>query len=42
MSDVTRYIEHQEDHHKKISFQDEFISFLKKNGIAFDAEHLWD
>ncbi len=39
---VTRYIEHQQEHHRKISFQDEFISFLRKNGITFDPEHLWD
>ncbi len=39
---VTRYIQGQQEHHKKISFRDEFISFLRKNGIAFDPERLWD
>src|SRR5947208_16558528 len=31
---VTKYIASQEEHHKKHSFQDEFLAFLKKNGIA--------
>ncbi len=39
---VTRYVERQAEHHKKVSFQDEFIAFLLKNGIPFDPEHLWD
>jgi REP element-mobilizing transposase RayT len=39
---VTRYIAAQEEHHKTSSFQEEFLSFLRKNNISFDAEHLWD
>lgn len=39
---VRAYIERQEQHHKKISFQEEFVAFLRKNGIEFDPEHLWD
>ncbi|MBZ5625439.1 MAG: IS200/IS605 family transposase [Acidobacteriia bacterium] len=39
---VTHYIETQEAHHKKVSFQDKFASFLRKNGITFDPGHLWD
>jgi putative transposase len=33
---VTEYIANQEEHHRKRSFQEEFISFLKKNGMAYD------
>ncbi len=39
---VTRYIHGQEEHHKRVSFRDEFISFLRKNAISFDPEHFWD
>ncbi len=39
---VTHYIETQEEHHRRLSFKDEFISFLRKNGIAFDPEYLWE
>jgi putative transposase len=39
---VTKYIASQEEHHKKHSFQDEFLAFLKKNGIAYDEKYVWD
>jgi len=31
-----RYIAGQKEHHQKISFRDEFIEFLKLNGIEYD------
>ena len=39
---VSKYIATQEEHHKKHSFQDEFLVFLKKNGVAYDEKYLWD
>jgi REP element-mobilizing transposase RayT len=39
---VRAYIARQEDHHKKVSFQDEFRLFLRKYEIAFDERHVWD
>ena len=33
---VSRYILNQEHHHRRRSFEQEWISLLKKNGIAFD------
>ena len=39
---VTKYIASQEEHHKKHSFQDEFLAFLTKNGIAADEKYIWD
>jgi hypothetical protein len=39
---VRRYIEHQEKHHKKRSFQEEFIAFLKAHGIEYDERYLWE
>jgi putative transposase len=38
---VAEYIEHQEEHHRKISFHDEFVAFLKKHNIEFDEQSLW-
>ena len=37
---VRRYIRNQEEHHKKVSFKDELISLLKKNGISYDERYL--
>ncbi|MFM2224122.1 MAG: hypothetical protein RJA07_324 [Bacteroidota bacterium] len=42
VKDVINYIENQEEHHKKISFKEEYISFLKKFEIDFDEKYLFD
>ena len=42
MEDVLQYIAAQEEHHKRISFQDEFVAFLKKHGIAYDERYIWE
>ena len=34
------YIETQEQHHHEVSVRDEFIQFLKENGIEFDEHYL--
>lgn len=39
---VKRYIDGQEKHHRRMSFQDEFRKFLKKHQIDFDEQYLWD
>ena len=38
---VQEYIAQQESHHKKQSFQEEFLAFLKKNNIAYDERYIW-
>jgi REP element-mobilizing transposase RayT len=39
---VTKYIVNQEEHHRVVSFQDEFRRFLERHGIAFDERYVWD
>jgi putative transposase len=38
---VIKYIDNQEAHHRKISFEDEFISLLKKHGMPFDPKYVF-
>jgi REP element-mobilizing transposase RayT len=38
---VSEYIAHQEEHHRKVSFQEEFLTFLKKHGIEYDERYIW-
>jgi len=38
---VREYILHQQQHHTKRSFEDEFVVFLKKNHIVMDEKYLW-
>lgn len=33
---VARYIRNQEAHHRKMSYEQEFIAFLEKHGISYD------
>jgi len=40
--DVKRYIENQEEHHRRMSFQDEVRAFFARHGIEFDERYVWD
>jgi putative transposase len=42
VSAVTRYIAEQEEHHRKLSFQEEYVAFRKKNNVAHDERYIWD
>jgi REP element-mobilizing transposase RayT len=39
---VVRYIQNQPEHHRRISFQDEFRGLLERYQIAFDERYVWD
>jgi putative transposase len=39
---VIRYIDHQEEHHHRISYQDEVRTFLKKYGLECDERYMWE
>jgi len=38
---VTRYIRNQEEHHKKMNFDAEFVALLKKHGVEFDPKYVF-
>jgi REP element-mobilizing transposase RayT len=42
MAEVEKYIANQEEHHRNISFQEEFMVFLKKHEIQYDERFLWE
>ena len=39
--EVIEYIQNQREHHRKKTFQEEFLDFLKKHGIPYDERYLW-
>ena len=39
---LLRYIDAQEAHHRRRSFQDEMRAFLEKYHVAFDERYVWD
>jgi len=42
LPEVARYIENQEEHHRHLSFQDEYRAFLKKHDLVWDERHVWE
>lgn len=42
LAEVIRYIENQEAHHKRMTFQDEYRAFLNAHKIEFDERYVWD
>jgi REP element-mobilizing transposase RayT len=40
--DLRKYIQNQKEHHKKLSFQDEFRLFLKKYHVNYEEKYVWD
>ena len=41
LPDVVRYIQHQREHHRKRTFQEEYLEFLLKHGIEYDERYVW-
>ena len=39
---VKQYIAGQEEHHRKIGFQDELRALLRKHEIEWDEKYVWD
>ena len=42
LGQVKQYIAHQEEHHKRMTFQDEFRAMCKRHGIEIDERYVWD
>ena len=36
------YIDNQEAHHRTRSFAEEYLEFLRRNGVDYDERYLWD
>jgi REP element-mobilizing transposase RayT len=39
---VIAYIANQHEHHRQMSFQDEYRAFLKKYKVEYDERFVWD
>ena len=42
VSATIKYIENQKEHHRKQTFEDEYIGFLKKHGLGYDPKYVFD
>jgi REP element-mobilizing transposase RayT len=39
---ILKYIENQNEHHRKKEYKEEVIQFLKLYGMEYDERYLWD
>ena len=39
---VVAYVRAQEEHHRRVAFQDEFRALLEEHRIAWDERYVWD
>ena len=42
VADVRKYIANQEEHHRTLSFEDEYMLILERHGIEFDRDQLFE
>ena len=42
VSTVKRYVLNQEAHHRKMTYEDELLTLLRKHGIEFDPKNVFD
>ncbi len=38
---VKQYIRTQQEHHRKMSFQEELVVLLEKHGVEYDKRYIW-
>lgn len=41
VADTIAYIQSQTEHHRKRSFEEEFVTFLKKYNVEYDPRYVW-
>jgi REP element-mobilizing transposase RayT len=39
---VLEYIKRQPEHHRKLTFQEEYLTLLGKHEVEYDPKYLWD
>jgi REP element-mobilizing transposase RayT len=42
LEDLIRYIQGQEEHHRVVSFQEEFRKLLQRYQVKFEERYIWD
>ena len=42
VGELKRYIRNQKQHHRRVTFEDEYRAFLKRYEIGFDERYVWD
>jgi len=40
--DIIEYVRHQREHHRRRTFQEEYLALLRRHDIEYDERYLWD
>jgi putative transposase len=40
--EAEHYVRNQEEHHRRMTFQDEYRAMLRQYGVDFDEQYVWD
>lgn len=41
VKDVIKYIENQEEHHRKLTFREEYVAFLERFEVEYDEKYIF-
>lgn len=41
LPEVVRYIQNQHEHHRRRTFQEAYLDFLRRHGIEYDERYVW-
>ena len=39
---LSKYIGNQEQHHRKVGYQEELLMLLEKHGVKYDERYMWE
>ncbi len=42
LDQAIQYVRNQEAHHRKLTFQEEFVAMLRKHRLNYDPRYLWE
>ena len=42
LEEVKKYIQKQQEHHRRMSFQEEFRELCRRHGLELDERYAWD
>jgi hypothetical protein len=41
LEQVRAYVPGQEEHHRKVSFQEEYVAMLRRGLVEYEEQYLW-
>lgn len=42
LPNLIRYVQNQEEHHRSLTYEDEYIGLLEEHGVEYDPKYIFD